>query len=103
MSKNLTQLLALLPGAKVSGEAAQKIEGITADSRKVAPGTLFVCLPGARVDGHNFIAQAHKLGAVAAVVEKDVPAPAGMTLIKVADSREAMQAVVPFFYDYPGR
>ena len=103
MSKNLTELLALLPGAQVSGEAAQKIEGITADSRKVAPGTLFVCLPGARVDGHNFIAQAHKLGAVAAVVEKDVSAPAGMTLIKVADSREAMQAVVPFFYDYPGR
>lgn len=103
MSKSLTELLALLPEAQVLGEAGQKIEGITADSRKVGPGTLFVCLAGARVDGHNFIAEAQKLGATAAVVEKDVPAPAGMTLIKVTDSREAMQVIVPFFYDYPGR
>lgn len=43
-------------------------------------------------------------GAVAALVE-DVPAavPQGVTLIKVADTREAMELVTPYFYDYPGR
>jgi UDP-N-acetylmuramyl-tripeptide synthetase len=103
MAKNLFELLALLPKAQVLGEAGKKIESITADSRKVGPGTLFVCLAGARVDGHDFIDQAHNLGAVAVVVEKDIPVPAGMTVIRVVDSREAMQKIVPFFYDYPGR
>lgn len=103
MAKNLLELLALLPEAQVLGEAGKKIETITADSRKVGPGTLFVCLTGARVDGHDFIDQAHNLGAVAVVVEKDIPVPAGMTAIRVVDSREAMQKIVPFFYDYPGR
>lgn len=103
MAKNLFELLALLPKAQVLGEAGKKIESITADSRKVGPGTLFVCLTGARVDGHDFIDQAHNLGAVAVVVEKDIPVPAGMTVIRVVDSREAMQKIVPFFYDYPGR
>ena len=35
------------------------------DSRKVAPGGLFLCFPGAKVDGHDFAAKAVEQGAVA--------------------------------------
>ena len=67
-------------------------------------GSLFICLKGATVDGHKFLTMAAEKGAVAALVE-DVPAevPQGVTLIKVADTREAMELVTPYFYDYPGR
>jgi len=44
------------------------IEGVTSDSRLVAPGSLFVGLPGERVDGGLFWRQALKAGAAAAVI-----------------------------------
>jgi len=42
------------------------------DSRQVIPGGLFVALPGERVDGHEFVGQAFKRGALAALIEHDV-------------------------------
>ena len=42
------------------------------DSRLVIPGSLFVAIPGSRVDGHDFIAQAFQRGALAALIEHEV-------------------------------
>ena len=39
------------------------INAVVTDSRKVAPGCVFVCFPGERVDGHTFAAGAYKNGA----------------------------------------
>ncbi|KQB85218.1 UDP-N-acetylmuramoyl-tripeptide--D-alanyl-D-alanine ligase [Corynebacterium oculi] len=46
------------------------------DSRKVTPGGLFIALPGARVDGHDFAATAVSAGAVAVLAARPVDAPA---------------------------
>lgn len=46
------------------------------DSRRIEPGALFMALPGARVDGHNFVGQAVNNGAVISLVGRDVEAPA---------------------------
>ncbi len=51
------------------------ISGITADSRKVRPGFLFVGVPGAQVDGVRFLPQAAKQGAVAAIVSSSSNLP----------------------------
>ena len=51
------------------------VTGVSTDSRSLGPGTLFFALPGARVDGHNFVAQVLANGAAAAVVSKDVVVP----------------------------
>jgi UDP-N-acetylmuramoyl-tripeptide--D-alanyl-D-alanine ligase len=48
--------------------------GITTDSRQVVPGMLFAALPGETFDGHNYIDQAVKLGAVAVLIERKVEA-----------------------------
>ena len=45
--------------------ASCNITGITADSRDVRPGTIFAALPGAKLDGSQFIAAAVAAGAVA--------------------------------------
>jgi len=45
---------------------------VTQNSKEVKKGTLFVALTGQRVDGHDFVKEAETLGAVAAVVERDV-------------------------------
>jgi UDP-N-acetylmuramoyl-tripeptide--D-alanyl-D-alanine ligase len=44
------------------------------DSRQVIPGSLFVAIPGERVDGHDFLAEAFKRGASFALIQKDVDA-----------------------------
>jgi len=49
--------------------------GIFADSRSVKPGGAFFALPGARCDGHDFVAEALAKGAAAAVVSHDVAIP----------------------------
>lgn len=104
MEKKLTQLLELIPEAEVLGATDVNITDITADSRVVQQGSLFICLKGANVDGHRFLPMAIAKGAVAALVE-DLPEqlPEGVTLIKVKDTREAMEIVTPFFFDYPGK
>jgi UDP-N-acetylmuramoyl-tripeptide--D-alanyl-D-alanine ligase len=44
------------------------------DSRQVIPGSLFVAIPGERVDGHNFLAEAFQRGASFALIQQDVDA-----------------------------
>lgn len=62
MEKNLQDLLKLLPDAEVTGAAGKTITDITADSRVVVPGSLFICLKGATVDGHKFFAAGARKG-----------------------------------------
>ena len=58
-------------GASISfGEAGTEISAICSDSRKAAPGSLFIAVKGCSIDGHDFIDAALKAGA-AAVVSAD--------------------------------
>jgi len=104
MEKQLSALLSLLPDAEVLGATNKLITDVTADSRAVIAGSLFICLKGATVDGHKFLAMAAENGAIAALVE-ELPEiiPEGMTLIKVPDTRAAMELITPYFLDYPGK
>ncbi len=54
------------------------IAGVTADSRHVVPGDLFAALPGARLDGRAFIADAVARGAVAILAPPDTVWPSGV-------------------------
>ncbi|MCA9789007.1 MAG: hypothetical protein KC462_04505, partial [Cyanobacteria bacterium HKST-UBA05] len=49
--------------------AGKTVKGVTADSRKVKKGDVFVCLVGEHVDGHVYVAQAVRAGAIAVVVQ----------------------------------
>jgi UDP-N-acetylmuramoyl-tripeptide--D-alanyl-D-alanine ligase len=49
------------------------LAGVSMDSRTVRPGDLFFCLPGARVDGHDFACQALHRGAAAIAAERPLP------------------------------
>lgn len=45
------------------------------DSRLAIPGSLFVALPGERTDGHEHVGEAFEHGAVAALIDRDLPGP----------------------------
>ena len=104
MQKQLQQIIGLLPEVNVIGTTDKIITDVTADSRVVQPGSLFIALKGVHADGHKFLGKAAEAGATAALVE-DVPAeiPEGLTLLQVKDVRGAMETVAPYFFDYPGK
>jgi len=62
--------------------------GVTTDSRAVRPGDLFVALRGENFDGHDFLEQASSAGAVAALVNK--PMPATLPQLQVLDTQVAL-------------
>ncbi len=57
------------------------VTGVAADSRQVRPGDLFVALPGNRVDGHDFAAQAVAAGAVAVLASRPLKVPAPVLVV----------------------
>ncbi|MBO5245063.1 MAG: UDP-N-acetylmuramoyl-L-alanyl-D-glutamate--2,6-diaminopimelate ligase [Selenomonadales bacterium] len=103
MAKLLSQLLGSVDTVSVAGSTDIEIQDVSYDSRTVTAGTLFICLDGARVDGHAFAQKAAEAGAVAIIAEKEIEVPAGITVVRVNDTRAAMQEIVPRFFDYPSR
>ncbi len=62
---------------------------VSTDSRKIEAGQLFVALVGPNFDGHNYLADVAAKGAVAALVQREVPG-AGLPQLVVADTRIAL-------------
>ena len=101
--KTLSELIRMTPVEKVLGSADVEIKDVTADSRKVVEGGLFICLSGAHVDGHDFVKAAVEKGAAAIVASRDIDVPSSVAVVYVKDTRKAMEDMVPFFFDYPTR
>jgi UDP-N-acetylmuramoyl-L-alanyl-D-glutamate--2,6-diaminopimelate ligase len=77
-----------------------EVGGLSFDSRRVEPGDLFFCIPGAVTDGHRFAGAAMAAGAVATCVERSVGA--GPEIV-VADARRAMALIAAEYLGNPGR
>ncbi|OJF17482.1 MAG: UDP-N-acetylmuramoyl-L-alanyl-D-glutamate--2,6-diaminopimelate ligase [Bacillaceae bacterium G1] len=85
--------------AEIRGEASTAVHGIAADSRRVKPGDLFICLPGFTVDGHDFAEQAVQKGACALLVERFLPL--AVPQLRVTDTRRAMAIIADRFFRQP--
>ena len=86
-------------GARIVGDGAVEVESLAYDSRKVGPGTLFFCVPGEKVDGHEFASAAVEAGAVGLVVERDLDLD--VKQVVVPDARAAMAPVAARFFGKP--
>src|SRR5437868_8363822 len=62
-------LSAAAPAGGSGGSPSPEISGLTADSREVRPGYLFAALPGIKLDGRRFIADAVARGAAAILID----------------------------------
>jgi UDP-N-acetylmuramoyl-L-alanyl-D-glutamate--2,6-diaminopimelate ligase len=102
----LADVLSDLSGAGISGETDREIAGVAHDSRRLVPGSLFVCIRGFAQDGHAFIGDAARRGAAAIVIEQDLDPlaiPPGLTVIRVGNSRSALARLAARFYGHPDR
>ncbi|MDR2934425.1 MAG: UDP-N-acetylmuramoyl-tripeptide--D-alanyl-D-alanine ligase, partial [Candidatus Adiutrix sp.] len=77
-------------GDDLPGLAGRSLGGLSTDSRTVRPGEVFVALPGPRFDGHDHAAEALAKGALAVVVQRELPGEAGRRSIRVADTLTAL-------------
>lgn len=75
---------------RASGALPARVTGVTSDSRRVRPGSLFVALPGEHFDGHDFIPQAVLAGAVAVLVERAVEVPPQVGVCQVSSTLGAL-------------
>ncbi len=101
---------------KVSPE--EEITALVCDSRKLSPGCLFVCIPGANVDGHSFAPQAAREGAAVIVTGRpmeELPELQGAigdlekegkrvpTVLRVPDERYALACLSAAWFGHPAR
>ena len=98
------QLREIIDGldATIKGTTDMDIKGISYDSRLVKEGYLFVAIVGFKTDGHEFVQQAIEKGAAAVVVSKAVVTDQ-VSVIEVADSRQALAKVAANYYQHPSR
>ena len=68
------------------------VRGVTADSRSVKRGDMFVAIAGGKTDGLRFVAPAIAAGAVAVVAERrpNAPLPAGAAFVRVGNARRTL-------------
>ncbi|MGI8916432.1 MAG: UDP-N-acetylmuramoyl-L-alanyl-D-glutamate--2,6-diaminopimelate ligase [Chloroflexota bacterium] len=88
---------------RVQGSANIEIAGIAFDTRRLAPGDLFVAVREANRDGHQFIADAVARGAAAIVAERQPNIPVAVPLLLVEHSKRALAYLADAFYGQPSR
>lgn len=81
-------------GTLVAGNPSALVSSVCTDSRKLQAGDFFVALKGDNFDGHTFVAESARLGAVGALVSDLPPGlPAGFGVIQVQDTLAGLQAI----------
>jgi UDP-N-acetylmuramoyl-L-alanyl-D-glutamate--2,6-diaminopimelate ligase len=95
----LDELVAEADVERTVGDAGVVVSSLAYDSRRVEQGTVFFCVPGGRVDGHDFGPAAVEAGAVALVVERELDVDAAQVV--VADARAAMAPLAARFWGDP--
>ncbi len=104
----LKDLLAGIENFKIRGDQELEISSVENNSQKVKSGSLFVAIKGFDFDGHQFVEEAIKNGAVALMLDisadlKSIKLPKDMTVILSADTRVDLAKVACNFYHHPSR
>ena len=82
-------------GGRLEGQVSPPLNGVTIDSRNLAPGDIFVAIKGERHDGHDFAAAALQAGAGLAVVSHatDEMRVAGPLLVVAEDPLRGLESI----------
>jgi UDP-N-acetylmuramoyl-L-alanyl-D-glutamate--2,6-diaminopimelate ligase len=84
----------LLTGRIEASLGSQSVSALTADSRQVAPGTIFFAMPGAKADGLSFAVAAAKAGAVAIVADRKPEIDPGVPVLVAKAAKGGTRAAL---------
>jgi UDP-N-acetylmuramoyl-L-alanyl-D-glutamate--2,6-diaminopimelate ligase len=101
MNVRLRDVLEGVDGVEVVGSDLVAISDICTDSRKIAPGCLFVCLKGSRVDGTAFAGDAVARGASAILAGTRLSFPGAFTQVVASDVRRTLAQISARFFGRP--
>lgn len=87
----------------LQGSLDVEVNEVVYDSRKAAPGAVFICMKGTRIDSHTFVPQVLAAGVKVLVVEEPVEAPEDVTVIQVKYGREALAVLSAARFGNPSR
>ena len=100
----LEQLLQEIDYKVLQGSLETEITQVVYDSRKVSEGCLFICIEGAKFDGHDFaVEMAQKAAAVLVSKEVDALKDCDVTVIQVENTRYAMAFIAAAYFGHPAK
>lgn len=100
----LTSLLGKIKYTVSSGDVtAQEINSFCHDSRLATDGSLFVCIKGSAVDGHDFAHQAYSAGCRSFLAERELSLPSDACVIITENTRRGLAEISAEFYDHPSK
>ncbi len=97
------EIEAALPGSTTDNMLRASAVDVTHDSRQAREGTLFAAIKGATVDGHRFIEDVIRRGAVGIISELDPPENFAGAWLKVKDARVALAKAASVINGNPSR
>lgn len=97
----LSEFLLQMSYLKCTNDKDIEIERISINSKKLQKNSIFICLNGKNVDGHNYVQEAIKNGAVAIVCEKILKVDLSIPQILVSDTRIAYAEISEIFFKHP--
>lgn len=102
--KNLQNILSTISVLAVKGPGDVLIKDLCIDSRKATAGSLFIALTGEHTDGHQFIGQVIKKGALVIVCENlpEILLPE-ITYVHVKNAQEIVGILAAEFFDHPSK
>jgi UDP-N-acetylmuramoyl-L-alanyl-D-glutamate--2,6-diaminopimelate ligase len=94
-------LASLAPAVQgeLRGDAGTMVTDVVLDTRRVVPGALFCCVPGARVDGHDLAGKALDAGAAALCVQRPLDIEAPQLVVRTV--RDALAPLAATFFQHP--
>ncbi len=104
MELTLARLASVIPVRGLAGDTGRPITGIAYDSRDVEPGFLFAALDGMHTDGHRYIGEALRRGAVAVVHSRALERlDPSVGYARVENTRAALSPLSAEYYGHPSR
>ena len=94
-------LIDALPERRVVGTPPATVRGLTADSRRVEPGDVFVAVPGFKQDARHFVPDAVARGAAVVVTEGEALSEVTVPQVLVPSTRQALAHLADAFHGHP--
>lgn len=97
------ELLSTLRQKRIVGKLPNVIEDLVIDSRSVQPNSMFICIKGYTVDGHDYAQHAVDAGATVIVTERELELSGNVAQVIVRNSDRSLGILAATFFDYPSR
>ncbi len=93
----VAEIVNAIGGVLLSGAAGTVVQGVSIDSRTIKPGELYIAIRGKRFDGHQFVVEARRKGAVGVLIEEGTGGEEAGVVVRVPDTRAALLALARWY------